>query len=221
MKKQFSDDELEVFEEKYIELMEQFKDNVLKTEEVQLFHAIKLQILMDRNLESKQRARSQIIKLENLQKGIVDKYGGDFSRVEQRDQDSITQIGEQISSFAIAEQSASTEYINLQKEHNSLLEKLKASRFQRIEKVENSKISFTGLVKRLMDRDFQEAESRTIELFKKASDKELTRLAEPHKYIDGSFDLPVLNAETIDMLDKVEKKEQEEKDKKEKDEGKE
>ncbi len=44
LKKQFSDEELDVFEEKYTDLMQQFKEDVLKTEEVQLFHSIKLEI---------------------------------------------------------------------------------------------------------------------------------------------------------------------------------
>lgn len=208
MKNQFTDDELDYFEDQYVKLMEQFKEDVLSTETTQILQLIKIEILMDRNLQSKKRSREQIENLEQMQKTTIDKYGGNFTALAQEDQQSVIELGRQIAGFTSAEQNATKEYADLQKSHNEILKMLKAARSDRITSIENSKISFTGFVKNLMNKDVQEAESRQNTLFQLASKKELDRLGSPHKYIDNSIDLPILSAETIENLEKLNKEEE-------------
>ena len=203
MKNQFTDNELDYFEDQYVKLMDQFKEDVLNTETTQILQLIKIEILMDRNLQSKKRSREQVDNLEAIQKGIIEKYGGDFSQLALEDQHSVTEIGQQIAGFVSGEQNATKEYADLQKAHNEILKMLKGAREQRIQNVENSKISFTGFVKSLMNLDIQEKEARQNELFKHASKKELDRLSQPHRFIDNSYDLPILSAETIENLEKL------------------
>ena len=211
LKRQFSTDELDKFQETFVKLMQQFKDDLLSSEQTQVFHLIKLDIMMDRNLESKARSRNQIYALENMQKAIVEKYGGDYTKMPPGDRDTITGIGDQISAFAAAEQNATKEYTDIGKQYNDILRELKAARSQRVDRATNSKLSFVGLVKELMDMDVNKEEGRKVALFQHATEKELGRLGKPHKYMNLETDLPILSHETIDALEKQEKEDENEK----------
>lgn len=208
LKEEFSGEELDYFEEKFIALMEQFKEDVLTTEETQVFQLIKLEILMSRNLRQKQKIREHIEKFDKLQKSIVDKYGGDFTKLEEKDHNFIIELEKQLAGSRSAEQTTSKEYIELQKQHGDILNELKGTRNQRVKEIENSKVSFVGLVKSLMDRDKQEKEGRQLELFKLATQKEMDRLGSPFQYADKMIDLPILTSETIEKLDQQQESEE-------------
>jgi hypothetical protein len=79
------------------------------------------------------------------------------------------------------------------------MKSLKAVRDQRIQQVENSKVSFLGVIKLLSERDVQEREGKQMDLMRLAGDAEYTKLGRPIKFEDGNEDSPILSPETVDL----------------------
>lgn len=207
LKDQFSEDELQYFEESFVALMGQFNEDVWKTEESQIFQLITLDILMKRNLKAKRATRNHIEELEHLQRDMVARYNGDYTAMTDGDRSFIIDLEKQISGSRSAESNNSREFVEFQKQYNDILQQLKGTREQRIKQIESSKTSFVSMVKTLLEKDVQEKESRQMELFKLASQKELKRLGQPHQYVNQEIDLPILTSETLEEFDKENQKE--------------
>lgn len=68
--------------------------------------------------------------------------------------------------------------------------------------------TFAGYCRRLNDDPaFREDESFRAEVERIAADKATALLMQQHKYIDGSYDAPLLNAETMMLMREQERKE--------------
>ena len=199
LKQEFSDEELRFFEEGYVKLMRQFRADVLATEETQIFMAIKLELLMSRNLQQRKKALEDIVRLEDMQRDHLGAFGGDVHQMSDQDKAFSLNLENQLLQAKQAEQSRTTEYGKLQERHDALMKGLKATRDQRIKQIEQSKTSFLGVIRMLQDRDRQEAEGREIELTRMAADKEYVRLGRPIRYDDGNYDSPILSADTVDL----------------------
>jgi hypothetical protein len=75
---------------------------------------------------------------------------------------------------------------------------LKATREQRIEKLESNKQTLASLVNQILkDPEFYEQEGKALEKMRLAVLKERERLSDYHTYGDGSIDKPLLTPETI------------------------
>ncbi len=202
LKKELGEEELIIFENQFQALMQQFEgDSVLATEEIQIFQFIKLNILMQRCLEDKQKTREHIVKMEKGIQDILRKHQGNFSGMSESELGFIKDMEIQLGSMRASESSRTSEYSRLQHESDDLIKLLKATREQRVEKIDSGKISFTGLVKELMTKDKRDLEGRQAQLFKLASQKEFDRLSHPHQYMSGEIDLPLLTAETAKNLE--------------------
>lgn len=196
LKDELDDDELLYFEEKYAQYMTQFREDVLVTEETQIFLVIKLEIMMHRNSKAKRNAAQDIARLSKLRDNFLRKYD-DPSEMSESDRDYIMGIETQIQACKSAEAARSTEFIKLEEKHQGLLKDLKATRDQRVSRIESSRETFLGVIKRLQQEDEREFAGRHMELLRMAANKETKRLGSAHKFEDGAEDLPVLNAETI------------------------
>jgi hypothetical protein len=75
---------------------------------------------------------------------------------------------------------------------------LKATREQRIQKLENNKSTMAGLIEKVLrDPDFFEEQGKYIEKMRMALEKEKERLSDYHKYEDGTVDQPLLTPDTV------------------------
>jgi hypothetical protein len=75
---------------------------------------------------------------------------------------------------------------------------LKATREQRIEKLESDRQTLTSLVNKILrDPDFYEQEGKALERMRLAMEQEKERLSDYHKYDDGTLDQPFLTPETV------------------------
>ncbi|MBY0525584.1 MAG: hypothetical protein K2R98_19420 [Gemmataceae bacterium] len=201
---EFTNEELEYFEERYVTMMSQFKEDVLPTEETQIFLLIKFEILMNRNLKERRRARDDIERLMRVQTTHLKQFQGKVENMDDAAKQFMLNVETQIISAKAAESTRTTEYVKLEEKHQALMKDLKGTRDQRISKATDAKVSFLGLIKNLQEHDIREAEGRQMELMRLATEKELRRLGQPHKYDDGNQDQPVLSAETVEMLDELE-----------------
>ena len=68
---------------------------------------------------------------------------------------------------------------------------------QRIKRIEDSKTTFSGLLRALDEEDLRRRMGDEAELMKLAKDKSKKKLSEVHIYSDGEGDLPLLTPETV------------------------
>ena len=79
-----------------------------------------------------------------------------------------------------------------------MLKDLKATREQRIKRLEDSKETFVGWIKMLIDDpEFSRGLGVAMEKMRMSSENEKARLSEYHQYEDGGIDQPFLTPETV------------------------
>ena len=94
------------------------------------------------------------------------------------------------------------EYTKLLNEQQKISKDLKATREQRIKRIEDGKSSWVGLIRMLEDEQTREKEGREMEILSIAVQKTKNKLAEYHSYADNNLDSPLLNAEIVLERDK-------------------
>jgi len=196
LKDEFYEEEISYFEEKYSQYMTQFKEDILVTEETQIFLVIKLEIMMHRIAKAKQGSAKEIGRLVETRDDFIQTFSSPSS-MKQPDRDYVLGLDTQIQAQRSAESSRSGEFLKLEEKHQGLLKDLKATRDQRVSRIESSKESFLSIIRKLHNDDEKDMAGRHMELMKKVSKREMERLSKAHEYIDGIEDLPFLNAETI------------------------
>lgn len=193
IKKQFDEDsgELEYFENIWINLMKQFREDVLPAEELQIKQFITIDILINRSMKERKRHIAETEKLQRL----VDK---EYEKIEQeRDIPKLANLETQLSFARNSIASYTNEYTKLLTEQQKISKDLKATREQRIKRIEDGKSSWVGLIRMLEDEDIREKEGREMEIIKMATTKAKESLMSYHQYQDGKLDNPFLTPETV------------------------
>lgn len=191
--RQFDEDtgELKYFEEVWINLIRQFREDVLPAEELQIKQFITIDILINRSMKERKR---HIAETEKLQK-LVDK---EYEKPEdQRDIPKLANLETQLNFARNSIASYTNEYTKLLNEQQKISKDLKATREQRIKRIEDGKSSWVGLIRMLEDEEIREKEGREMEILALATDKARNHLYEYHQYADKELDSPILNAESV------------------------
>lgn len=198
LRQEFTVKEREYFKHRYGKLMAQFsKDEITATEETQLFLLIKYEILKHRNLAD---AKDCSEEMERLSKMISKTYQDypDAASMDDSTRSFLLNLENQLMSVRTARQSKSTEYSKLTDNHSKLMKELKATRDQRITRIENSKQTFLDVIKDLQEEANTQREGRHMELMRIATEKERLRLAQQHEYVDKTIDQPFLTPDTVE-----------------------
>ncbi len=192
LKKQFSEEELQSLLYHWGRIITQFRDDVLPTEELQIIDAIKLEILMNRALIGQQTNMKDINRYEEQ---VTDEKR---KELEIQDKDYIFNLERQVAVCRAAQESLTREYKDLQTKKASMLKDLKATREQRIKRLEDSKQTFIGWVRNLMSNpDARHEIGVEMEKMRLATNVEAERLSEYHKYEDGMIDQPFLTPDSV------------------------
>lgn len=200
LKDELSPEEIAYFVERWEELNEQFREDVVPSEKAQLMMVIKLEIIISRIMKDIQRARVAEEKYSDEISNFLSKNGRDKRQWEDEYKTIFNELEDGINKSRSIITAKSRELDGPQGRHESLMKALKATREQRISKIE-SKASFLDLIKRLQIEEEREREGRAMELMRYAAEKETRRLGSLHTYADGTADQPLLNADTIEMLE--------------------
>lgn len=192
LKLQFSEKELELFLYHWKQIVAQFKKDVLPTEELQIVDTIKLEVLMNRALREQQESTVRIHELD------LEIEAEKRKSPEDQDREYIFNLERQIASFRAAKDGLSREFKDLQTKKSALFKDMKATRAERIDKIESNKETFSSLVHKILkDPEFFEQEGKALEKMRMAVEGERVRLSALHKYDDGMLDYPLLSAETM------------------------
>lgn len=195
--KQFTDDELKYFESSWIALMLQFREDVLYAEELEIKQFITIEILINRNLAERKKALEEIEKIQEIldREYMIDESIRDMQRVANLESQ-LTFVRSSVPAFG-------AEYTKLLEKKGAISKDLKATRDQRVKRIEDSKSSFVGFIRALEDADLRERLGEEAELNKMAKNQAYKRLSQYHTYVDGKIDRPILNSETVEMEEEI------------------
>lgn len=193
IKKQFDEEtgELEYFENIWINLMKQFREDVLPAEELQIKQFITIDILINRSMKERKR---HISETEKLQKLVDDEYK---KPLDQRDIPKLANLETQLTFARNSIANYTNEYTKLLTEQQKISKDLKATREQRIKRIEDGKSSWVGLIRMLEDEQVREKEGREMEIIRMASEKAKDNLQQYHSYQDNKLDIPLLTPESV------------------------
>jgi len=202
IERQFDKDsgELDYFEDTWIGLVKQFREDVLPAEELQIKQFITIDILINRSMKERKR---HIADTEKLQTEVDREYQLDE---ELRDGPKLANLETQLSFARNSIANYTNEYTKLLNEQQKISKDLKATREQRIKRIEDGKSSWIGLIRMLEDEEIREKQGREMEIMAMAVEKNKQLLSEYHQYADDGVDMPLLTPETIIKRDSNEEK---------------
>ena len=192
LEQQFTKEELELFEYHWTRIISQFKDDVIPTEELQVVDLIKLELLMNRALKGNKDNLEQITALDAL---ITLERQRDPDQI---DTDALFNMERQVASLKASQESLNKDYRELQTKKNSMLKEMKATREQRVQRIEDSKKNFSSWMAHLVaNPELTIQYGQEMEKMRLAMEKEKERLAQFHKYTDEMVDQPFLTPDTV------------------------
>jgi hypothetical protein len=183
--------ELEYFENTWIGLVKQFREDVLPAEELQIKQFITIDILINRSMKERKR---HITMTEKLQKDVDKEYE---KPEDQRDAPKLMNLETQLSFARNSIANYTNEYTKLLNEQQKISKDLKATREQRIKRIEDGKSSWVGLIRMLEEEDLREKEGREMEIIRMATEKSKKYLYDYHEYQDGTVDRPFFTPESV------------------------
>jgi hypothetical protein len=193
IQKQFDNEsgELEYFENIWINLIRQFREDVLPAEELQIKQFITIDILINRSMKERKR---HIAETERLQRQVDKEYE---KPEDQRDIPKLANLETQLSFARNSIANYTNEYTKLLGEQQKISKDLKATREQRIKRIEDGKSSWVGLIRMLEDEEIREREGREMEIINMATQKAINDLQQYHSYADKTLDKPFLTPESV------------------------
>lgn len=193
IKKQFDNEsgELEYFENVWVNLLRQFREDVLPAEELQIKQFITIDILINRSMKERKR---HISETEKLQKEVDKIYS---LPEDQRDIPRLANLETQLSFARNSIANYTNEYTKLLNEQQKISKDLKATREQRIKRIEDGKSSWVGLIRMLEDEEIREKEGREMEIINMATQKAKETLQSYHAFADKTVDRPFLTPESV------------------------
>jgi hypothetical protein len=184
--------ELKYFEDTWISLIKQFREDVLPAEELQIKQFITIDILINRSMKERKR---HIAETEKLQKQVDKEY----EKSEQdRDIPKLVNLETQLSFARNSIANYTNEYTKLLNEQQKISKDLKATREQRIKRIEDGKSSWTGLIRMLEDEQIREKEGREMEILILATNQTTKKLSSLHTFQDNTVDRPFLTPEIVE-----------------------
>ena len=142
----------------------------------------------------KERKR-HITETDKLQK-LVD---AEYDKPEnQRDIPRLANLETQLSFARNSIANYTNEYTKLLNEQQKISKDLKATREQRIKRIEDGKSSWVGLIRMLEDEQIREKEGKEMQILTMAANKFKNTLQEYHEYQDGSVDRPFLTPDSVE-----------------------
>lgn len=188
--RQFDEDELRLFEYHWERVINQFQQDILHTEELQVLDMIKMEILANRSLSTQSQVKRQI---EELREEIMT-----LKLSLSKNPDEINMKEAQVAALYSTYETLGKDYGNLLKEKSNIFKTLKATREQRYKQIENSKESILDWIKNIIEnKEKRHRAGIDMEKMRLATKAEFFRLSEYHTYADGQVEKPILNSKTV------------------------
>ena len=142
----------------------------------------------------KERKR-HIAETDKLQRFVDAEYD---KPEDQRDIPKLANLETQLSFARNSIANYTNEYTKLLNEQQKISKDLKATREQRIKRIEDGKSSWVGLIRMLEDEELREKEGREMEILNMSVQNTKNKLNSYHQYADGTLDKPFLTPESVE-----------------------
>jgi len=194
IEKQFDKDsgELEYFENTWVGLIKQFREDVLPAEELQIKQFITIDILINRSMKERKR---HISDTEKLQSAVDKEYAKNET---ERDIPKLANLETQLSFARNSIANYTNEFTKLLNEQQKISKDLKATREQRIKRIEDGKSSWAGLIRMLEDEEIREKQGKEMEILKMATAKTRNELEQYHQFANNTIDKPFLTPDSVE-----------------------
>lgn len=191
LQKQFTDNELDVFLYHWKEISLQFKNDIFHTERMQIIDICRYEIMMNRCLEKTKIFTDEVDKI-NKQILVEEKLG------DEGDRDLLDLLRRSRMDCYTAMQHISGEHKLLVERKQSLLKEIKGTREQRLKRIESGGENIVSWITKLIENpDLRRELGIQMEKMRLATEVEVQRLSDFHKYEDGMIDQPFLNCDTV------------------------
>ena len=192
---QFTEEEVDLIKYHWGRIVSQFDSDVLPTEELQIIDVVKIEMLMNRALETNKENIEAISRAEAEIASILRTINTD---PDPEDAERVMNLERQVGALRGSQDSINKDYRDLQARKSAMLKDMKATREQRIKRLEDSKESFPSWVATLLqDPNRLREYGVEMEKMRLAMEGERKRLGSYHKYEDGTVDQPLLNHKTV------------------------
>lgn len=195
LKVQFTPKELDLIVYHWVQLIQQFKGDVLASEEFQILDLIKLQIMISRNLYDKAMASQLIDKTNKLVNDIFDKARG--RELTDEETKNIAHLQANLNAAQASQNQRTAEHMKLIEKTQLLFKDLKATREKRFDKIEKAGTNFFAWMKAMDDVVKREEEGHELMLVQESTKKAIKQLSELHTYVTGEVDQPFLTPDTV------------------------
>lgn len=193
LQKQFDKDQMETFKAEWCHIMSQFNNDVLHTEEMQIVESIKYGIMMDSCLEEQYKYNEEIT---SAQAELAE-----LERVAQPTPDDNMEMDillKQIGDAQASRDTTMSNYVKFQKEKNTLFQKIKGTRDDRVKNIENRTATFGSYIADLVTNKQKRKDlGEFLEKNRLSRIDEEIRLSAYHKYEDGMIDQVLLTPDTV------------------------
>lgn len=191
---QYSKRELQVIEFHWNSLIQQFREDVLHTEKMQILQFGETMVDISRIKKREKAAEEHITKLEVRL--------AEFHEIPKDERQpnwemKVSAIDRQLADLRNTSRPVTEEKNKLIKQANDLLTALKATRNQRVNVATDARMDFVSLLKVLADEKFRAGAVRHNHLMQLSAQLVRLKLYGDHHYIDGSYDKPILNSESV------------------------
>lgn len=219
LKEQLTDEEFEFAIQVYNSMMEQFGNDILYSEEIQLIEYCVVTCLLNRALSKEKSLNSQIqeqrdlrVELQKKKDEVLNSEDGDEEEDEEKegakyDQedyylDKIEQIDMRISELQSDLRDTKKDQINFIDRKEKITIAIHGSREQRAKELINTKQNFSDLITSMRKNGaFRKAIGLEIEKMRLGVKEEYIRLtSSPHIYINNEEDFPILNTEVVERV---------------------
>jgi hypothetical protein len=201
IKRQFAEDEMAIFEHKYVELTLQFKNDIKPSERSQIVLAVTYELLISKTLIQRKQMEDSIIA---WQLEIEEVRNDDSLDEEKVKKPRIAKLHELITNTRAALTRVVANVNDYMDKWQKQIRDIKGTRDQIRKNEEGAKKEVVELLRAFDNESFRKHEGEEMELMRMAGERELKRLAKPHKYMDGLVDQPILCSKTIQMLEEEE-----------------
>lgn len=196
LKNQFTDKEIEYFCEYWVMSILDFGGNILSYEELELKEWLTFEILKNRELSKKKLN-------DEVKESLKEELREELDR-EERDKARVQFLQGEIAAIANAQEKSNKEFSDLADKANKIRGGLVKSREQRTKDHDAATIDFPSLIKILQkEYDVRRRMGQEMEVIRMSEEKKRKEMYELHEYADGELDVPILNAESADLLKEI------------------
>ena len=192
---ELTEEEMEFFTTEFAHLTNQFQGDILPIEESQMFILVKNSVMQHRVMAEKKRSEADLVKARKI---ILDTLRNMGPTPTEEEKQKVSDLKSYTAQLESANKMRTAEYLNLTESYRKILNDLKATRNQRLEKVENNRKTFIDTLKYLDEKRNKDKEGEFLEMFKKGVKKEYAHLTSYHTYADGEMEKPILNVDTME-----------------------